>query len=296
MRERGIEPEVITYNAAMTACGKASQWERALELLSEMRERGLEPDMITYSVAISACEKGSQKERALELLSEMRERGLEPNIATYTAVMQVLVAAGNIDESFVLLQEVEAAGLAADPEAYTMHRSLLVACQFAGDADRVKLVKVLMELHGVSRGTRAVASAVIDGRLSEFSNDMSDSQRDAALLEFCTDVSLSSPYEVQFSALPIGFLESSTKAQQKKSLRHHAEKKALAEILRRGCDSLEIGVNFHMCIDCHEFFKGASQSLGRRIEVREPSVLHRFSEGACSCNDQWRWEARFVVP
>ena len=65
-------------------------------------------------------------------------------------------------------------------------------------------------------------------------------------------------------------------------------------MLARGCESLEIGVNFHMCVDCHAFFKGASQSLGRRIEVREPSVLHRFNEGACSCNDQWRWEARFV--
>ena len=65
-------------------------------------------------------------------------------------------------------------------------------------------------------------------------------------------------------------------------------------LARGGCESLEIGVNFHMCVDCHAFFKGASQLLGRRIEVREPSVLHRFNEGVCSCNDQWRWEARFV--
>jgi len=123
---------------------------------------------------------------------------------------------------------------------------------------------------------------------------MGDSRSDAAMLELCTEVSSSSPYEMQFEALPMLFLKRSTKQQQKKSLRHHAEKKALSEMLAHGCESLEIGVNFHMCVDCHAFFKGASLSLGRRIEVREPSVLHRFNEGACSCNDQWRWEARFI--
>ena len=58
MRQRGLEPDVITYSAAISACEKGSQWERALELLDEMRQRGLEPDVITYSAAISACEKG----------------------------------------------------------------------------------------------------------------------------------------------------------------------------------------------------------------------------------------------
>ena len=195
------------------------------------------------------------------------------------------------------MQEVEESGLATDPKAYGMYRSLLVACQFAGDTERVKLMTTLMKRHGVSRGARAVASAIIDGQLSEFSNamgDADDAADDAAMLLLCTEVSSISSYEVQHDALPIAFLARSTKQQQKKSLRHHAEKKALAEMLTRGCESLEVGVNFHMCVDCHAFFKGASRLLDRRIQVREPSMVHRFEKGGCSCNDQWRWEARFV--
>ncbi len=86
-----------------------------------------------------------------------------------------------------------------------MHRTLLVACQFAGDTDRAEMVKALMELNGLSRGAPAIASAIIGGRVSEFSNEMGASGSDEALLDLFTEVSSNSPYEVPFDALPIGF-------------------------------------------------------------------------------------------
>eukprot|EP00665_Eupelagonemidae_sp_cell47_P009021 gene9021-biopygen1652 len=59
----------------------------ALELLAEMRGRGMEPDVITYSAAISACEKGKEPGKAIELLEEMREHGLEPDLISYSAAI-----------------------------------------------------------------------------------------------------------------------------------------------------------------------------------------------------------------
>ncbi|CAK0795997.1 unnamed protein product [Prorocentrum cordatum] len=95
-----LEPDVIVYNAAISACEKGEQWQRALGLLSEMREADLQPNVISattlrsararrassgsglwcfsarcgericsptlpiYSAGVSACEKGEQWQRA----------------------------------------------------------------------------------------------------------------------------------------------------------------------------------------------------------------------------------------
>ena len=52
-----------------------------------MQRKGLEPNMITYSAAISACEKGKQPDKALELLEDMQRKGLEPGMFTYSAAI-----------------------------------------------------------------------------------------------------------------------------------------------------------------------------------------------------------------
>ena len=48
-----------------------------------MQGRGLEPNVITYSAVISARELGQLPERALKLLAEAQARGLEPDVITY---------------------------------------------------------------------------------------------------------------------------------------------------------------------------------------------------------------------
>ena len=67
MRQKGLETDVITYNAgiAFSACEKGKLPDEALELCENMQRKGLEPGMITYGTAISACEKGRQPVKAL---------------------------------------------------------------------------------------------------------------------------------------------------------------------------------------------------------------------------------------
>ena len=84
----GVALNTFTFNAAISACAKGGEWQKALDLVDELKQqRGLEPDVITYTAAISACAKGGQWLTALELLDELKHRGLEPNIITYSAAI-----------------------------------------------------------------------------------------------------------------------------------------------------------------------------------------------------------------
>ena len=73
-------PNVITYNAAISACEKGQRPQEALHLLQELQLRGLLPNVITYNAAISACEKGRMPQQALNLLQEMQLRSLLPDV------------------------------------------------------------------------------------------------------------------------------------------------------------------------------------------------------------------------
>ena len=56
-----LMPNVVTYSAAISACGKGQKPQQALHLLQELQLRGLLQDVVTYSAAISACEKGRKQ-------------------------------------------------------------------------------------------------------------------------------------------------------------------------------------------------------------------------------------------
>jgi pentatricopeptide repeat protein len=43
--------------AAITACGNAGQWQQAKHLIVQMRERGVQPNVVTYTAALNACGK-----------------------------------------------------------------------------------------------------------------------------------------------------------------------------------------------------------------------------------------------
>jgi pentatricopeptide repeat protein len=38
MRQEGVNPNVVSFNAVLSACQRSGQWERALMLLDDMRQ------------------------------------------------------------------------------------------------------------------------------------------------------------------------------------------------------------------------------------------------------------------
>ena len=83
-------------------------------------------------------------------------------------------------------------------------------------------------------------------------------------------------YPTQLQALPFGFTAISSERHQTSSLRTHAEKRALAELIRKPNAVLEMTINFKMCADCQKFMKSASRVYEKGIIVEEPRLRHNF--------------------
>ena len=53
LKDLGQLRDIKEYNMAITAWGRRKEWGHALGLLKEMQRRGLQPDVITWNAAIS---------------------------------------------------------------------------------------------------------------------------------------------------------------------------------------------------------------------------------------------------
>ncbi|KAG5178131.1 hypothetical protein JKP88DRAFT_350398 [Tribonema minus] len=114
-----LPPSLLAFNAAMSACERARQWRKALQLLKQAEGLGLKPDVITYNTAISACAKGGQWNMALGLLATMRNQGVRPDRISYNAAISACASVAGDDamafkKAIELLDEMRRRGLKAD--------------------------------------------------------------------------------------------------------------------------------------------------------------------------------------
>ena len=88
--ENNVTMSVVGYNAALSACAKAGQWQPAIDLLHEMQEGNddidgmgssrslVQPDSISYATVLDACERGEEWGLVLKYAEEMQNKpGLE---------------------------------------------------------------------------------------------------------------------------------------------------------------------------------------------------------------------------
>ena len=91
MRASDVIPNVYSFNAAISACGKAGQWERATSLLDDMFATNVTPDVYSFSAAIQACAAGRQPAVALRIF-EAADSAVELNRVTTNAVLDAICA------------------------------------------------------------------------------------------------------------------------------------------------------------------------------------------------------------
>jgi len=69
----------------------------AVGLLVQMPLAGLEPDTISYGAAISACKEAALRRLAFRLLAQSSRCGLEPTSTSCSAAINTCVKAGDPD-------------------------------------------------------------------------------------------------------------------------------------------------------------------------------------------------------
>jgi pentatricopeptide repeat protein len=70
---------VISYSAAISACEKGLQYKKALELLREMEERGIQPNVISYNTLIQCSFAVKTFGEALSIVKCGQKAGLYPH-------------------------------------------------------------------------------------------------------------------------------------------------------------------------------------------------------------------------
>ncbi|MBW8831171.1 MAG: hypothetical protein JF606_17460 [Burkholderiales bacterium] len=139
VEQAGVDPDVITYNALISACEKAGKVERALEIFEGMRAAGIIPNVITYSALISACEKAGKVKTALKFFDGMRAAGIIPNVITYSALISACEKAGQAELALKIFDDMRAAGIIPNVITYN---ALISACVRGGhSADARRLLK-----------------------------------------------------------------------------------------------------------------------------------------------------------
>jgi len=97
VEEKKLFMSVVGFNAAISACAQASDWENAISLLTRMEEATRnkatsnnnyskdeqkscylvpEPDVVSYGTVLAACERGRQWKLILKSAESMKERGV----------------------------------------------------------------------------------------------------------------------------------------------------------------------------------------------------------------------------
>ncbi|GMH28176.1 hypothetical protein Nepgr_030019 [Nepenthes gracilis] len=139
MRQRGCEPDLVSFNTLINARLKSSPMEPnlAIDLLNEVRRSGIRPDIITYNTLISACSRESNLQEAINVYCDMEVHKCQPDLWTYNSMISVFGSCGLASKAEVLLRELESKGFIPDAVTYN---SLLHAFAREGNAEKVEVI------------------------------------------------------------------------------------------------------------------------------------------------------------
>ncbi|KAK8941781.1 putative pentatricopeptide repeat-containing protein [Platanthera guangdongensis] len=306
-------PNIVSWNALVTAYGQNGRAKDAMKVFDEMISRGMQPDSVTFLGILSACSHAGLVEEGMEYFDAMEE----PRKEHYACVVDLLGRVGRLDEVERLLMK-----MSFDPDEIIWN-SVLNSCRKHGKDDDLAR-RAAQKLFAMDLGDAApyVIMSNIHSRAGRWEEaaGMKKMMRDRGMRKEtgCSWVEVkekiyvfSSDDETNPRIGEIRMKLEELGAEMEKAGYHPDTSYALrnvddngmkAEALKRHSERLAIGFalistpagsrirvmkNLRACGDCHEAIKLISKIVGREITVRDTSRFHHFKDGICSCGDFW---------
>lgn len=127
MLQHGIQPDVVSCTALISALATGGQWQQSEQVVSWMLQSGVRPNVRTYTALLNSLGQARQWQRAVVLLKRMSEvdfGGVEPNAYCYSALLKSLGEHGQWELAEQVFSELEtealgARGLMPSPELST---------------------------------------------------------------------------------------------------------------------------------------------------------------------------------
>eukprot|EP00439_Symbiodinium_sp_Y106_P063327 s5784_g9.t2 len=94
LRQNASPADASQYSSAVNVCGKASCWQQALLVLSEMSQRGLQLTTVTYNATIDACGRAKRWQVAVALFAALRCGSVQASIVSCSALVSACGRAG----------------------------------------------------------------------------------------------------------------------------------------------------------------------------------------------------------
>jgi pentatricopeptide repeat protein len=138
MPQRGVKPNIITFNTALDAAVRARRSDDVWRILEEMKEAGLAADKCTCSTLVKGLQDGATAKRLAATLDLMEDDNLIAKCSEtlraslFSGVLEAAVrlrAAGHAMRSFARMRELRL------PIPPTTLRSLALTTAQAGDVD-----------------------------------------------------------------------------------------------------------------------------------------------------------------
>lgn len=97
MVEKGLKPDVISYNVILGALFRIQNWKEGAYLFEDMPRRGCVPDVLSYRIVFDGLCEGLQFEEAAVILDEMVFKGYKPRRDRLERFLQRLCESGKVE-------------------------------------------------------------------------------------------------------------------------------------------------------------------------------------------------------